>query len=115
MLKSICAWCDKELGEKPGGDGISHGICPSCSKDLLSDYFQSKKKGGDIPESRVQTGAHYDITSYQPRSRDLKKTLSPDSRSRDHFINLFKSYKGSGSMERIRPEEDQNENGNEFT
>lgn len=32
MLKVICAWCGKELGEKDGEgvEGISHGICEDC-------------------------------------------------------------------------------------
>lgn len=30
--KVICAWCNKEMGEREGIEGgkSSHGICPSC-------------------------------------------------------------------------------------
>lgn len=28
--KVICAWCDKDLGEKEGVIGTSHGICSEC-------------------------------------------------------------------------------------
>lgn len=28
--KVICAWCDKDLGEKEGVVGTSHGICSEC-------------------------------------------------------------------------------------
>ncbi|KKM14459.1 hypothetical protein LCGC14_1705880 [marine sediment metagenome] len=32
VLKSICAWCQKDLGDKDGEgvEGISHGICEDC-------------------------------------------------------------------------------------
>lgn len=35
-MKIVCAWCQKDLGEKDGGgkEGISHGICTEC-KDKL--------------------------------------------------------------------------------
>lgn len=33
-LVIICAWCGKHLGTKPGGDGVTHGICADCAKTL---------------------------------------------------------------------------------
>lgn len=35
-MKIMCAWCNKEIGEKDGGgiEGVSHGICEACSKKL---------------------------------------------------------------------------------
>ncbi len=35
MAKTICAWCGDLLDGGPGA--ISHGLCPSCSKGLLSE------------------------------------------------------------------------------
>ena len=32
MIKIICAWCGKDMGEKDGGGitGVSHAICQEC-------------------------------------------------------------------------------------
>ena len=30
MLKIVCADCKKDLGEKAGGEGVTHGLCPEC-------------------------------------------------------------------------------------
>ena len=37
-MKRLCAWCGKELGEKPGGepDDVTHGICKKCMEKLLA-------------------------------------------------------------------------------
>lgn len=34
MLTITCAWCGKSLGEKEGGDGVSHSICEECAARL---------------------------------------------------------------------------------
>jgi DNA-directed RNA polymerase subunit RPC12/RpoP len=35
ILKEVCAWCKKELGEKEGvEEGVTHGICPECSNKV---------------------------------------------------------------------------------
>lgn len=46
-MKSICAWCKKDLGEVPGGEDsaeISHGICESCHEKELKKMEQMKEK-----------------------------------------------------------------------
>jgi len=43
MIEMICAWCKKKFREKEGGDGVSHGICPSCLKKQLKEVKKSKK------------------------------------------------------------------------
>ncbi len=37
-MKIMCAWCDKDMGEKDGKgiEGISHGICEECLEECLS-------------------------------------------------------------------------------
>jgi PAS domain-containing protein len=39
-MKVVCAWCNKDLGEKHAESGtddiISHGICPKCAQKLLA-------------------------------------------------------------------------------
>jgi len=32
---AICAWCGKWLGARRGMSGITHGICPSCKREML--------------------------------------------------------------------------------
>lgn len=35
-MKTICAWCKIDLGDKPGPDHqVSHGICKDCYKKQL--------------------------------------------------------------------------------
>ena len=29
-LHRICAWCGKDMGMKPGGEGVTHGMCDEC-------------------------------------------------------------------------------------
>jgi len=38
-VKKICAWCGKDMGEKPSldDDRISHGICPECVERELEE------------------------------------------------------------------------------
>ena len=35
-MKTICAWCGKDLGENAPLDNpiISHGICPDCEAEI---------------------------------------------------------------------------------
>ncbi len=37
-LKIVCAWCDKDMGEKDGEgiEGTSHSICHACLEKFLS-------------------------------------------------------------------------------
>ncbi len=38
-MKVICAWCNKDMGEKGVKDveGISHGVCEECLAKLLTE------------------------------------------------------------------------------
>lgn len=38
-MKLICAWCQLDLGRKAPFDdnGVSHGICTSCSDQMLKE------------------------------------------------------------------------------
>jgi len=41
MIKRVCSWCGKVMGEKEGeeGDGeITHGICGECKKKMEEEY-----------------------------------------------------------------------------
>ena len=37
-LKIVCAWCDKDMGEKDGQgvEGTSHSICPACLAKFMA-------------------------------------------------------------------------------
>jgi len=39
LLKIVCAWCGKDMGEKDGQgvEGTSHSICPNCLAQFLSE------------------------------------------------------------------------------
>lgn len=44
-LKIVCAWCNKDMGEKPSQQsGITHGICESCKQKALKKLEQKKNK-----------------------------------------------------------------------
>jgi hypothetical protein len=36
-LRTICAWCGKVIREGSIKDGISHGVCSVCAKELLKE------------------------------------------------------------------------------
>lgn len=38
-MKIMCAWCDKEMGEKNGEglEGVSHSICGECLDKLEAE------------------------------------------------------------------------------
>ncbi len=36
-MKVICAWCNKDMGEKGGKAGVSHGVCEECLTKLLKE------------------------------------------------------------------------------
>ncbi len=42
ILKVVCAWCGKDLGEKDGQgtEGISHGICKDCLAKQLANRVE---------------------------------------------------------------------------
>lgn len=42
-MKRICAWCDNEIGEKPG-EGETHGICGPCAKREEASWIRDEKR-----------------------------------------------------------------------
>ena len=49
VLKIICAWCGKDMGEKnnKGLEGVSHGICDECSAVIGTS--QVELSGSELP------------------------------------------------------------------
>lgn len=39
-MKIVCMDCKKELGEKEGGEGITHGLCPECYEKRLLEIVK---------------------------------------------------------------------------
>jgi len=39
VMKIVCAWCKRNMGERAGGHDITHGICTSC-KALVMNQLQ---------------------------------------------------------------------------
>ena len=40
----VCAWCERSMGEKPGPDEVTHGICPDCMvAQLRADNFSEEE------------------------------------------------------------------------
>lgn len=48
-MKRVCAWCNRDMGEKPdeGGDprAITHGIC----EDWLERLFEDRRRKNALP------------------------------------------------------------------
>ena len=57
MIIIICAWCSKKLGEYPGGEGISHGICQDCKdrtvKELNDERYLLQDNQRDLPGAKM--------------------------------------------------------------
>ena len=63
IIKVICAWCGKDMGEKDGqgAEGISHGMCDKC---------YTKQRRGDLDSSATPPGtAGYSADIYAKGSR----------------------------------------------
>ena len=44
MMKRVCSWCKKDMGEKPGPDGqVTHGVCDECAKEMEEELEAMKK------------------------------------------------------------------------
>jgi len=50
ILQVLCAWYGASLGEKPGGDGVSHGVCPACLEKLLA-HLEASRLVTTVPNS----------------------------------------------------------------
>jgi hypothetical protein len=60
-IKVICAWCQKDMGEKSGTcrDGISHGICPDCLEKVRNEMYQRKaEKSAAVCEPATRKPAY---------------------------------------------------------
>jgi len=51
-VKIVCAWCGKEMGEKPplGDKSITHSICPKCKEK----HFNEKRKRKEADEQFIK-------------------------------------------------------------
>lgn len=66
-MKAVCAWCQRDLGERPGpADAITHGICSPCSDNFLSDGLVAQ---------RSEQAIHNRLA---PGSNPGEPTISPD-------------------------------------
>lgn len=70
--RKICAWCKKDLGDLPGVEGDSHGICPDCKEKHfgnLSKKVDTKPSATTPPTTNLKemttTGA---VASYPSKN-----------------------------------------------
>ncbi len=59
MIKVICAWCGKDMGEKDGEgvEGVSHGICPACLTEVIDEASAMRneiKQEMELGEGKVK-------------------------------------------------------------
>lgn len=56
-LIRLCAWCGANMGTKPGGNGITHGLCDSCLKAEMAKPVKTPVAlGNDAYGSGIKTG-----------------------------------------------------------
>ena len=59
-MRSECAWCGKDLGDKPGPEGaVTHGICEDCMKAVLADFY-GKRNGPTVKGKRHENLYRHD-------------------------------------------------------
>lgn len=57
MITIVCSWCKKKIGEKEGGEGISHSVCPECKLKVEEEIRNWKGEGnGLLDNSNGVTG-----------------------------------------------------------
>ena len=65
MIKIICAWCKKDMGEKEGkgATGISHSIYPECLEKEINQENEEEAKNAHwfhpSPDHSIQEAGHY--------------------------------------------------------
>ena len=49
VLHVVCAWCQKDMGTKPGNGstGVTHGMCPECREIELAKATTLIAEKGD--------------------------------------------------------------------
>ena len=49
-MKIVCAWCDKDMGEKPPYEdkGVTHGICPECYREMMPEKKEKGEEGNPM-------------------------------------------------------------------
>ena len=52
-MKIVCAWCEKDMGEKEGEgiEGISHSVCEECANKLVLEMKKLLEPEGDAENS----------------------------------------------------------------
>ena len=64
-MKSQCAWCSADMGEKEPFDdnSVTHGICPSCAKKTLGEARQNTIKPSPVLHSSSTLGVFTETNS----------------------------------------------------
>lgn len=58
MADIVCAWCGRKLGEKPGLDRTTYGICPACEEEqnkLLEEMIKEQNEGDQNDSTKPKT------------------------------------------------------------
>jgi hypothetical protein len=84
MMKVVCSWCERSMGEKMGPDGITtHGICAACQKMIDTGTKVCEVHGRYIPKL-----SWLDHKPTCPRCdqelRDMSPTLAEVNERRGH-------------------------------
>ena len=51
MILVLCMTCRMALAVKPGGEGISHGVCPECREDFEREIYRMRVADPESPIS----------------------------------------------------------------
>lgn len=63
-MKRLCAWCARDLGDKPGDtDVITHGICDDCADAMVARHLRPgtrvRRRGGSPVVGEVTSQLQY--------------------------------------------------------
>ena len=61
-MKIICMDCKRDLGEKAGGEGVTHGLCPECYLIRRQEIEEMKIQDRYLEVSYENYLRRYDMT-----------------------------------------------------
>lgn len=73
-MKIRCAWCGKDMGEKPGAicDAITHGICDECAARVKREFAGMVLDGTATLETRRAMERHHNWEGSALRGEEMK-------------------------------------------
>jgi len=69
--KAVCAWCNKDMGDRPEVKGITHGICQECGEKLTEEEICPPRREYLSPEDLASLEVTRHVASLAKRYEEL--------------------------------------------